>query len=257
MPADAERTAVEWRAMKARSIGLLGLGRFGKMVYDHLQPHGGLRVWTRDARKLAGIAEASSFEEAAGCDLVVLTVAISAMEATCRRLAPHLRRGQIVIDTCSVKVEPVQIMLAELPDSVEILATHPLFGPDSGKDGIAGLKVVVCRVRISESSYRPIREFLESLGLEVIEATPEEHDRQAARTQALFHALAQTLQRLGWGGERIATPGPEALYRLMGAVQNDSFQLFLDMQRENPFAAEYRRKFLQAFAALDREIGRD
>jgi prephenate dehydrogenase len=240
--------------MKTRSIGLLGLGRFGRMVYEHLRPHGGLRVWTRDARKLAGIAEASSFEEAVACDLVVLTVAISAMQATCRRMAPHLRRGQVVIDTCSVKVEPVQVMLAELPEGVEILGTHPLFGPDSGKDGITGHKIVLCPVRISEPSYRPIREFLERLELDVIEATPEEHDHQAARTQALFHALAQTLSRLGWGGERIATPGPEALYRLMGAVQNDSFQLFLDMQRENPFAAEYRQKFLDAFAALDREI---
>lgn len=240
--------------MKTCSIGLVGLGRFGRMVYDHLKPHGELRVWTRDARKLVGLAEAGSFEETVGCDRVVLTVAISAMEATCRRMAPHLRPGQVVIDTCSVKVEPVRTMLEELPDSVEILGTHPLFGPDSGKDGIAGLKIVLCPVRISETSYRPIRELLESLGLDLIDATPEEHDRQAARTQALFHALAQTLQRLGWGGERIATPGPEALYRLMGAVQNDSFQLFLDMQRENPFAAEYRQKFLDAFAALDREI---
>jgi prephenate dehydrogenase len=224
------------------------------MVLDHLRPHGGLRVWTRDAAKLAGLAEASSFEEAVACDFVVLTVAISAMESACRRMAPHLRRGQVVIDTCSVKVEPVRVMQAELPDSVEILGTHPLFGPDSGKDGIAGLKIVLCPARISEASYRPIREFLEGLKLDVIEATPEEHDRQAARTQALFHALAQTLSRLGWGGERIATPGPEALFQLMGAVQNDSFQLFLDMQRQNPYAAEYRRKFLEAFAALDRQI---
>ncbi len=240
--------------MSARGIGLIGLGRFGRMVYDYLKPHGGLRVWTRDQSKLQGLPEAGSFEEAAAQDVIVLTVAISAMEATCRRLAPRLRPGQLVIDTCSVKVEPVRTMLSLLPDAVEILGTHPLFGPDSGKNGIAGLKIVVCPVRIAEASYRPILDLLRGLELDVIETTPEEHDRQVARTQALFHALAQTLQRLGWGGERIATPGPETLYRLMGALTNDSFQLFLDMQRENPFATEYRRKFLDAFAALDREI---
>jgi prephenate dehydrogenase len=240
--------------MKAATVGLVGLGRFGRMVYDHLRPRCGLRVWTRDPAKLRGIPEASSFEAVVACDIVVMTVAISAMEETCRRMAPRLRPGQVVVDTCSVKVRPVEIMLKELPDSVEILGTHPLFGPDSGKNGIAGFKIVLCPVRIAASAYRTIRGHLEALKLEIIESTTEEHDRQAARTQALFHVLAQTLQRLGWGGEPIATPGPEALYRLLGAVQNDSPQLFLDMQRENPFAAEYRQRFLAALGALDREI---
>jgi prephenate dehydrogenase len=240
--------------MKARSIGLLGLGRFGQMVYEHLKPHGGLRVWTRDARKLEGTPEAGTFEEVARCEIVVLTVAISAMQETCRRLAPLMRPGQTVVDTCSVKVRPVEIMLAELPDSVAVLGTHPLFGPDSGKDGIAGLKIVLCPVRIDAADYAAIGEHLASLGLQVIEATPEEHDRQAARNQALFHVLAQTLKQLGWGGEPMATPGPETLHRLLGALQNDSYQLFLDMQRENPFAAEYRQKFLSALRAVDQEL---
>ncbi len=241
--------------MGRQSVGLIGLGRFGKMVYEYLKPCGHLRVWTRDSRRLAGFPEAATFEETCRADIVVLAVAISAMEETCRRMAPLSKPGQIVIDTCSVKVEPVRLMLEVLPGTVEILGTHPLFGPDSGQQGIAGLKIVLCPVRIAASAYGPIRAWLESLRLEVIEVTPEEHDRQAARTQAIFHLLAQAFHRLGWGGERIATPGPEAFSRLTRTLQGDSFQLFLDMQRQNPFAGECRRAFLEALGELDEELG--
>jgi prephenate dehydrogenase len=246
--------AFRGKRVGAKSIGLLGFGRFGRLTYDHLRQHGGLRVWTRNAAKLADVSEKGSFEEVVACDVVVLTVAISAMEETCRRMAPLLRPNQIVIDTCSVKSRPVQIMLDSLPEFVAILGTHPLFGPDSAKNGIAGLKIALCPARIAESSYRPIRNFLASLGLDLIETTPEEHDRQTARTQAVFHVIAQTLGRLGWGDDTIATPGPEAFARLTGALLNDSRQLFLDMQRDNPFAADYRQRFIEALVALDREI---
>jgi prephenate dehydrogenase len=232
------------------------MGRFGRLVYEHLKPHGQLRVWTRDGRKLADVPEASTFEDAARADVVVLTVAISAMEETCARLAPLLRPGSLLIDTCSVKVRPVEIMRRHVPERVGILATHPLFGPDSGRDGIRGLKIVLCPVRVDTDVYQHVRSFLESLGLVLIEATPEEHDRQAARTQAVFHLLAQTLRRLGWGGESMATPGPEAFFRQINSVQQDTAQLFSDMQRLNPFAAEYRKQFLAALAEIDRELTR-
>jgi prephenate dehydrogenase len=240
--------------MGTQSVALLGMGRFGRLVYEHLRPHAALRVWSRAARKLEGIPEAARFEVAATADVIVLTVAISAMEEICVQLSPLLRPGQIVIDTCSVKVRPVEIMRRVLPAGVELLATHPLFGPDSGRDGIRGLKIVLCPVRIAAEPYQRIRRFLESLGLVLIEGTPEEHDRQAARTQAIFHLLGQGLLRLGWGGESMATPGPEAFYRQIAAVQHDTPQLFRDMQGLNPFAAEYRRQFLDELQRLDREL---
>jgi prephenate dehydrogenase len=238
------------------TVSVLGMGRFGRLALEHLRPHGRLRVWTRDERKLASLPEAVTFEQAAQAEVIVLTVAISAMEETCARLAPLLRPGQLVVDTCSVKVHPVAVMRRQLPEGVGILATHPLFGPDSGRDGIRGLKIVLCPVRIATDAYQRVRRFLESLGLVLIEATPEEHDHQAARTQAIFHFLARGLHRLGWGGESMATPGPEAFYRQLGMLQQDTPQLFRDMQRLNPYAAECRGMLLAELAAVDRELDR-
>ena len=143
----------------------------------------------------------------------------------------------------------MRVMQECLPEFVQILGTHPLFGPDSGQNGIVGLKVVLCPVRIEAALRRA-----DPAGARRVSASgsstrrPEEHDRQAARTQAIFHLLARAMGRLGWGDEEIATPGPEAFFRQVTTLQNDSFQLFVDMQRDNPFAATYREEFLEALA---------
>ena len=240
--------------MKCHSIGLIGLGRFGEMAYRYLRKCGPLKVFDADPVRLEEIPEARSLEEVCRSDVLILSVPISAMEGACRSIAPFLGRGQVVIDTCSVKSRPVRWMLGAFPEAVEILGTHPLFGPDSGKDGIAGLKIAVCPVRISETRYQRICDFLRSLELVLVETTPEEHDRQMALSQAIFHLIAQAMRRLDWGVKPLSTPGPEAFYRLVKTVQRDTPQLFLDMEQENPFAAEYRQLFINEVLAIDREL---
>lgn len=240
--------------MKIETVGLLGFGRFGRMAYEYLRHHKKVRVYDVDLKKIEKLPDRSTFEEAVSSELVILCVPISTIEETCRKMAPHLKPGQIVMDTASVKERPVRWMLTHLPESVEILGTHPLFGPDSGKEGIAGLKIVLCPVRISDEAYRLIRQYLQSLQLVLIESTPEEHDRQIAQSQAIFHLIAQTIKRLHWGGQAISTPGPDTFYELVKTVQHDTEQLFLDMERENPRAAQYRRQFIQEMIDLDARL---
>lgn len=240
--------------MEIKTTGLIGLGRFGGMAYRYLRNRP-LRVTDSNPARLQGIPEAASFEDTAQSDLILLAVPISAIPGVCGRLAPLLHPGQTVVDTCSVKTKPVRWMLDQLPASVQILGTHPLFGPDSGKHGIGGMKIAVCRVRVDDDTYARILGFLRSLELQVIETTPEEHDRQIAQTQAVFHLIAQTLKRLRWGTEAITTPGPETFFSLITTVQQDTDQLFLDLQRENPFAADARERFINELIALHHALG--
>lgn len=224
------------------------------MVYSYLRGRKPLRIYDCDPAKLAGVPEAVSFKEAVSAEAIILCVPISALEGVCRQMAPLLRPGQIVIDTCSVKQRPIEWMLQHLPHSVEILGTHPLFGPDSGKEGVAGLKIAVCPARIGRQTYELVQQCLESLQLVVIETAPEEHDRQIARSQAIFHLIAQAMKNLGWSGQAISTPGPEIFYRLVRTVQHDTDQLFRDMERENPCAGEYRKRFIEEMTRLHEEI---
>lgn len=224
------------------------------MVYEILSRNKKVRVYDSDASKTAGLADAVSLEDALSSQLILLCVPISAMESTCLEMASHLRGGEIVLDTCSVKQKPVNWMLQHLPIETEVLGTHPLFGPDSAKEGIAGLKIVLCPARISKKNYHEISDYLKCLQLVVIEATPEEHDRQIAQNQAVFHLIAQALKRLQWGGMAISTPGPETFYRLVRTVQNDTDQLFWDIERENPHAGECRKQFIQEILRLDSQL---
>ncbi len=224
------------------------------MAYRYLRDRVDLRVYDENPKRIEGYPERAPLEEVCRAQAVLLSVPISAMQEVCGRIAPLLSEGQTVIDTCSVKSRPVEWMLEILPDGVEILGTHPLFGPDSGKEGIGGLKIAVCPIRIGSERYEEIRRFLESLELVVVETTPADHDRQIALSQAIFHLIAQAMRRLDWGAKPISTPGPDAFYRLVKSVQRDTSQLFLDMERENPFAAECRRTFIEEILAIDREL---
>ena len=243
--------------MKIETVGLLGLGRFGKMAYEYLRRDKEVLVYDSDSSQLQGISGASTFEEALSATLIVLCVPISAMEDTCKRMAPLLREGQIVVDTCSVKERPLEWMSTHLPDSVQILGTHPLFGPDSGKKGVAGLKIALCPARIEKESYDSIRHYLQRLELVIVEVTAQEHDQQIAKSQAVFHLIAQAMKQLKWASQAISTPGPEAFERLVRTVQQDTDQLFLDIERENPYAAQWRQRFIQEVLNLDKELSGD
>ena len=224
------------------------------MAYNYLNERTALRAFDSDLSRLRGVPQAARFEEVAESDLLVLTVPISSIRQLCRRMSPLLRPGQVVVDACSVKKNPVEWMLEELPQSVQVVGTHPLFGPDSGKEGIAGMKIAVCPARVDSDTYEEILRFLHSLELVVIETTPEEHDRQIAQSQAIFHLIAQAVKQLEWGVKPISTPGPETFYRLVKTVQKDTDQLFRDMAKENPYAAEYRDLFIREILNLDQAL---
>jgi prephenate dehydrogenase len=240
--------------VKIEKVGLVGYGRFGRMASGYLQKSKELLVYDREPQRLQGLAQAATFADTVSAPLIVLSVPTSEMTAVCKQMAPLLREGQIVVDTCSVKEKPITEMLTHLPESVQLLGTHPLFGPDSGEQGIGGLKIALCPVRIERAAYEAVRDYLKRLGLMVMETTPQEHDRQIARSQAIFHLIAQTIKELQWAGQAISTPGPEGFYRLIESVQHDTDQLFFDMERGNPYAADCRDQFIRAMTKIHEDL---
>ncbi|MBZ5551775.1 MAG: prephenate dehydrogenase [Acidobacteriia bacterium] len=266
-------------------VGVFGYGRFGKFLCDELRRAGSgnvrIRVYdpvaTRDAQaapkfaetwsaratgKAKAIIEFVSAPEAARGAIVVFAVPISELKAAVLAAAPFMSEGAIVMDACSVKIKPLEVMKLLLPSNVEILGAHPLFGPDSAQAnrGIRGLKVVLCPVRITAEHAATIRGFLEKAGLKVIETTPEAHDRAMAESQALFHLIARAVQELESekpASQEIITPGPSRLFEDLKILQNDTVQLFLDIQRENPFAREIRQKFIDRLAEINRDLNQE
>jgi len=128
---------------------------------------------------------------------VIPAVPISSLQQMLKQMAPLLQPGSLVIDVCSVKTLPAKWMEEILPPSVSILATHPMFGPDSAARSLEGMKIALCKVKIDDEPYTKIKSYLTSLGLEVIETTTENHDRQIAVSLSLTHFIGRALAAFG------------------------------------------------------------
>ncbi len=234
-----------------KTLGILGLGAFGRLMVSHLAPHFALRGYD-PSPEAASFAAANgvafvSLEQVAASDIVVLATPVSKIEEAAVSIAPHLRSGSLVMDVGSVKVRPAQILRRELPDSVDVVCSHPLFGPQSAKNGIEGLKIVICPVR-GERAARVGAFLSAALKLEVIETTPEAHDREVATVQGLTHLIAKVLVEMEPLPKQLTTKSFELLMEGVEMVRHDSLELFLAIERDNPFAADLRRKF---FAKAD------
>ena len=129
-----------------RRIGIIGFGRFGELTARYLSRNFPVVVSTRSDKekeiKACG-ARPASFETACGQETVILCMPISAMRDTLKKASPLLREDALVVDVCSVKVYPVQWMRDLLPETVSILPTHPMFGPDSAARSLKGCKIVL------------------------------------------------------------------------------------------------------------------
>ncbi|MBN1835615.1 MAG: prephenate dehydrogenase/arogenate dehydrogenase family protein, partial [Spirochaetales bacterium] len=184
------------------------------------------------------------------CPVVVLCVAISAMPEVLKRIAPRLAAGSLVMDTCSVKEMPAAWMRSILPPSVQILATHPMFGPDSAVAGLSGLPMVLCPIRITARELERWHAAFAALGLAVRRMSAEEHDREAAVTQGLTHFVGRFLAEMDLRESPIGSVGYRKLLEIIEQTCHDSWQLFLDLQRYNPHTREMRRRLEEALGAV-------
>jgi len=238
-------------------IGLIGFGRFGKLAATHLSRAFKIYVYDpedkAEAIEQAG-AEAADFETTCHQKIVLLCMPISAMENTLGKIAPLINPRALVVDVCSVKVLPVNWMWEKMPETVSLLATHPMFGPDSAGKSLKGRKIVLCPERISAQRLNRARSFLESMGLVVIESTPENHDRQIAVSLALTHFIGRSLSSFGADDLLMDTEGYRRLLHILEVVENDTQQLFEDMHRFNPFAADTRLKFVEAMLEIEKGL---
>lgn len=242
-------------------FGIIGCGRFGQLWLRCLLPFGEVKIFDQKispqnpATKKQLKKISVPLREVVKVDMLFLLVPISQMKNICQKIAPLLAPKTVVIDACSVKVLPVQVMKSLLPKAQPIIATHPLFGPDSVKRlGIKNQKIVVSPVRSSRKQRGDFEKILKKIHLKIIHATPEEHDEQMARSQALVHFIGRGLSSLNLAEQMISTPDYQTLLRMNDMVHNDTWELFYDMQNANPYTRKIRKTFLNSLQKLNHGI---
>jgi len=238
-------------------IGIIGFGRFGKLITKYLSEDFEVYVFNR-SNKQKEINESNgipaSLEDVCKKDIIIPCIPISQLESTLNRIKNMLKNDSIVIDVCSVKEYPIKIMKEILPGNIKILATHPIFGPDSAAESLKDRKIVLCRFRISDNQYEKIKAYLKKKGLIIIETTPEQHDKEIAKSLLLTHFIGQGLIDFGATDLNTDTEGYKRLLNILGMVKNDTKQLFKDMNKYNRFSKKMRKNFIDSLNKIDREL---
>ena len=227
-------------------IGIVGFGAFGRLIARHLAPHFPLLIYDpalpAGSVDESGMFTATSLANVASCPIVVLAAPVLKFDDITKALRPYLRPGAVVLDVGSVKTIPIEIMCFNLPEHVGIVGTHPLFGPQSARDGIRGLKIAVCPIR-GRHGHRIAAFLRRVLGLDVILTTPEAHDRELATVQGLTHLIAKVLVQMEPLPRRMTTRSFDLLLQAVDMVRHDAPEVFQAIERSNPYAPDVRRRF--------------
>ncbi len=235
------------------SIGIIGgtqgMGAFLASVFGG----GGYAVQTMGLG-----SEASASEVAANNDLVIVAVPIAATVEVVRQIAPHVRPGSCLMDVTSIKKPALAAMLAATPETVDVVGTHPMFGPH-GFD-FDRQKVVLCKGR-GEVGFQRVKQLFESFGAETILATAEEHDAQMALIQVLVHektmVLGSVLERLKADLGRslqFASPIYRTELAMIGRMFSQHAELYADILTGNPEAPRLSHVFEQEAAHFARAV---
>jgi prephenate dehydrogenase len=239
-----------------KKVGIYGYGRFGQVMGDLLKNDFDVYVTNRsDKTALAkgkGVKPVSPKELIEACDTVFLCVPISEVEDVLR--GSRFREGSVVIDTCSVKEYPVELMIRYLPLDAMIIASHPMFGPDSIKNGASGLNFVMHNVRCDKGIFDSWFSYFRSLGFSTVDISPKEHDRLAANSQGITHFIGRILEKMEISPTPMDTTGFKKLLEVKQQTCNDTMQLFHDLQTKNKFTKHMRAKFYYAAESLSNDL---
>jgi len=229
--------------MAPQSVGIIGMGAFGTLCRDLIHrflPAVEIRTYSRNS-------SAHDLEKAAQADVVLLCVPIAAYEDLLQTLVPLVRPETVIVDVATVKGYTMDL-IKKWCKGRRFVSLHGMFGPESyAKKGneVTGLRIVVTGHTLAEKDYRAAREWLSSLGFDVIEMTAHRHDKHLAETLFLTHLVGQVISRAGFARSEIDTVSFGYLMDAVESVKHDT-KLFQDVYRFNPHCKKVLRAFEKA-----------
>ena len=119
--------------MKILIIGGTGeLGQWFTRFFQRLKND--VTVWGRSGKveiaERLGASYAHDLDAAIRrSDIVIISVPIDVTEDTIERIAPKMNHGSLLMDLTSIKKAPLCAMERFAPVGVEVIGTHPMFGP--------------------------------------------------------------------------------------------------------------------------------
>lgn len=193
-------------------------------------------------------------EAAAKADVTMISVNIRTTREVVELVGPCCREDSLLFDVTSIKADPVEAMVAS--STATVIGTHPLFGP--AINSLQSQRVVVTPGRINDERWMTwLESSFKAAGLEVIQTTPDQHDRIMSVVQVLTHysteVIGRTMQTLGVSiEESLQFTSPIYHMELLMAARHfaQSPDLYSAIEMTNPNVDSVTTAFTQAAAEL-------
>lgn len=238
-----------------QTASIIGFGRFGKFAASHLKEHFQIVVYDPDTDvRIPRQFKRVTLRQAAMQKLVVICVPVNRLQAVLKAISRYVQPGALVCDICAVKTKPVAWMKKLLPRHAHIVGTHPLFGPDSAADGLKGHHIVISPVRIPFRQLQVVHTSLRKAGLKVHHMSSNDHDKLMAQTLFLTQFIGRSAAKLEPPVASFTTPNYRLLHTIIQRSTSDSFELFKDVYRYNPYAERILRNVIRETLRLERQI---
>jgi len=231
------------------TIGIIGFGRFGQFLGKEFVKK--FKVIATSRTNYQTIADNYNivfydtldkfFSNKIDC--LIVSTSILSFEKIIQKISNYDLSNMLVIDVCSVKTFPKEIMKTYLKNS-DLLCTHPMFGPDSGKISWGGLPFVYENVRITNKKRADeFIKFFSEKGCSMLELSCEKHDQYAASSQFITHLTGRILSKLNLKTTPINTNGFNMLLGLINNTEKDSLELFKGLYKYNKNSEIQLKKF--------------
>lgn len=229
--------------LKMKNVAVIGAaGRMGRWLCKFLSNEG-FNILANDIDPI-GLADLRSLNpnikpcSLAKCvlrsEVVILSVPINSFESVVKELKPYVRDDHLIIDICSIKKLPVEIMHRFLDKGIK-LGTHPLFGP--GSHSIEKKKIVLTPITNEELTISSqIVEWLEEKGGYGIIMDPAEHDKIMSTIMGVSHAMGLILVKYLSNFdlnilELLGTPTYNFMVKYSTAILSGNLDLYIQLQK--------------------------
>jgi prephenate dehydrogenase len=240
--------------LKVLIIG--GTGEMGQWFTPFFKNHGyEVVVWGSSGKvevaERMGVEFASDLDAAISTsDIVIVTVPINITERVISETAPKMKSGSLLMDFTSLKVGPTEAMKKYAPEDVEILGTHPMFGPSI--PSLHGQIFILTPINGRCDKWFPVmRSLFEDNGAHIEVITPAEHDRFVSVVQGLTHfayiTIGTTFDALDFSvneSRRFMSPVYDIMLDFVGRILGQNPYLYAYIQMENPEVLKVHDAFM-------------
>jgi prephenate dehydrogenase len=235
---------------------ILGAGKMGVWFAKFCKEKGDSVILAdRNQDKLSRLknelkVETADFAEAVQkADRVMICVSINAFEDVVKKISPVVRKGQVIMDICSIKESPVKIMQQHLKGAL-VLGTHPVFGP--GSNGVKHKAFILTPTNAEEQKFaEAYQKWLEQEGARVFIMTPKRHDEIMSAVLGFPHFLGVVacdtlLEQANYAEtKQVAGTTYRMLFTLAEATALETPDLFATLQQSLPEISSIEKLFME------------